>query len=71
MRVDSEALTGLEIVLSDEEPSKAGCSYQSDDPEEWELMNTLTLPNGISVFSSESNDESTVLTEPDQETGDR
>ena len=28
-------------------------------PEEWELMNTLTLPDGISVFSSESNDEST------------
>ena len=62
MRVESDALMGLEIDLSDEEPSEAGYSYQSNDPEEWEqqLMNTLPLPDDISVFSSENSDESTV-----------
>ena len=59
--VDSDALMGLEIDLSDEEPSEAGYSCQSDDPEEWgQLMNTLTLPDGITVFSSENTDESAV-----------
>ena len=52
MRVDSDALMGLEIDLSQEEHS------HRDDTEEWELM-TLTQPDGISAFSSESNDEST------------
>ena len=61
MRVESDALMGLEIDLSDEEPSEAGYSYQSNNPEELEhLMNTLTLPDDISVFSSENSDESTV-----------
>ena len=56
MRVESDALMGLEIDLSDEEPREAGYSYQSNDPEEWDhLMTTLTLPDDISVFSSENN----------------
>ena len=61
MRVDNDALMGLEIDLSNEEPIEAGYSCHSDDPEEWEqLMNTLTLPDGNSVFSSENTDESAV-----------
>ena len=40
--------------------SEAGYSYQSDDPEEWEHLITLTPPDAISVFSSENSDESTV-----------
>jgi hypothetical protein len=60
-RVDSEALLGLEIDLSDEEPIEAGCSNQSNNLDELDQQLTLTLPDCISVFSSESNDDSTTF----------
>ena len=48
---NSEALLGLENDLSDDEPSKAGYSCESDNFDGWEQpMNTLTLPDCISVF---------------------
>ena len=57
---NSEAPLGLEIDLSDDKPSEAGCSCKSDNLDEWEqTMNTLTLPDCISVFSSESTNDST------------
>ena len=57
---NGEALLGLEIDLSDDEISEAGYSCESDhSDEEEQTMNTLTLVDCISVFSSESTDDST------------
>ena len=58
--VNSEALLGLDIDLSDDEISEAGYSCESDHfDEEEQTMNTLTLIDCISVFSSESTNDST------------
>jgi hypothetical protein len=74
---NSEALIGLEIDLSDDEPSKAGYRCESDNLDEWEQpMNTLTVPDCISVFSSESTNDSTAFDDmsfsssPDETFGD-
>ena len=57
---NGEALLGLEIDLSDDEISEAGYSCESDQSDEEEqTMNTLTLVDCISVFSSESTDDTT------------
>ena len=61
-RAPKGTLLGLEIDLSDDEISEAGYSCESDKfDEEEQTMNTLTLTDCISVFSSESTDDSTAF----------
>jgi hypothetical protein len=52
----------LELYCCNKEPSKAGYSNQSNNIDELDQqLNSLTLPDCISAFSSESNNDSTAF----------